>query len=55
MRIERLEGSELVKTRPLYEMVFRDTKEYTDYFYQKIQGEVKAFAPRQTWMICASP
>lgn len=44
MRIERLEGSELVKTRPLYEMVFRDTKEYTDYFYQKIQGEVKAFA-----------
>lgn len=44
MRIERLEGGELEKTRPLYEMVFRDTKEYTDYFYQKIQGEGKAFA-----------
>lgn len=44
MRIESLEGREIEKTRALYEMVFQDSKKYTDYFYEKIQREGKAFA-----------
>lgn len=43
MRIECLEGNELRKTRTLYETVFRDSKEYTDYFYNKVERDGKAF------------
>ena len=43
MTIEVLKGKELEKTRLLYEEVFHDSREYTDYFYEKIQKQGTAF------------
>ena len=44
MKIEVLKGKEIGKTRALYEEVFQDSREYTDYFYEKVQREGTAFA-----------
>lgn len=47
MKIEMLKGSDIGKTRRLYEEVFHDSIEYTDYFYQKVQRKGTAFAAEE--------
>lgn len=47
MKIEVLKGKEIGKTRALYEEVFQDSREYTDYFYEKVQREGTAFAAEE--------
>jgi len=44
VKLEILKGREIGKTRALYEEVFQDSREYTDYFYEKVQREGIAFA-----------
>lgn len=44
MKIKILKGKEIQKTRALYEEVFQDSREYTDYFYEKIQMDGICFA-----------
>lgn len=44
MKVEILKGKEIQKTRALYEEVFQDSKEYTDYFYEKVQRNGVCFA-----------
>lgn len=47
MKIEILKGSEIEKTRALYEEVFQDSREYTDYFYEKASREGTAFVAEE--------
>lgn len=47
MKVEVLKGKEIGKTRALYEEVFQDSREYTDYFYEKVQREGTAFAAEE--------
>ncbi len=44
MKIEILKGKEIQKTRALYEEVFQDSREYTEYFYKKVQKDGICFA-----------
>ncbi len=44
MRIDILQGKDIHKTRPLYEKVFQDSREYTDFFYEKAEEECVAVA-----------
>lgn len=53
MKIEILKGREIKKTRALYEEVFQDSKEYTDYFYEKAQKEGTAFAVEKDGEVAA--
>lgn len=44
MQVRRLTGEDIRQTRALYEEVFQDGKEYTDFFYGKAAREGMAFS-----------